>query len=197
MRRSTQPLTFAATANCVLYQGEPQCCRRFSRFSNLDPDRLAESITPKHACCFGPSDYAGHPADLDPILAWRSVHGLTVIEDACHALGAEYQGRRTGSIAHMSIFSFHPVKHLATGEGGMVTTRTRADLAEKRCAGSESWNLKPTAPPAPCLPASGTTKWCLLGFQLRLTDIAVRSRLSQLEKTGGESGPPPPRLAGR
>src|SRR5580698_7699386 len=92
----TSPLTFAATANCVLYQGARPV------FADVSPDT---------------------------ILALGERHGLTVIEDACHALGADYKGRRTGSIAHMAVFSFHPVKHVATGEGGMVTT-DRADLAE-------------------------------------------------------------------
>src|SRR5271166_2826287 len=125
----TTPLTFAATANCVLYQGaRPVFADVCPDTLNLDPDRLAERITPNTRAVL-PVDYAGHPADLDPILAVAERHGLTVIEDACHALGAEYQGRRIGSIAHMSVFSFHPVKHLAAGEGGMVTT-DRADLAE-------------------------------------------------------------------
>jgi perosamine synthetase len=126
-----------------------------------------------------PVDYAGHPADLDPILDLAERHGLTVIEDACHALGAEYHGQRTGSIAHMSVFSFHPVKHLATGEGGMVTT-DRADLAEslrrfrnhgissdarRRNAGGQ-WHYE----------------MVLLGFNYRLTDIACALGLSQLKK---------------
>src|SRR5580700_9194984 len=125
----TSPLTFAATANCVLYQGaRPVFADVASDTLNLDPDRFAERITPNTRAVL-PVDYAGHPADLDPILDLAERHGLTVIEDACHALGAEYGGRRTGSLPHMSVFSFHPVKHLATGEGGMVTT-DRADLAE-------------------------------------------------------------------
>src|SRR5207237_712529 len=77
-----------------------------------------------------PVDYAGHPADLDALMALADRHGLVVIEDASHALGGEYRGRRIGSISHMTVFSFHPVKHLTTGEGGMVMTND-AEFARK------------------------------------------------------------------
>jgi len=69
-----------------------------------------------------PVDYAGHPAALDDVRALAKRHGLIVIEDACHALGAVYRNRRVGSISDMTVFSFHPVKHITTGEGGMVVT---------------------------------------------------------------------------
>src|SRR5271156_3673012 len=94
----TTPMTFAATANCVLYQGaRPVFADVCPDTLTLDPDLLAERITTNTRAVL-PVDYAGHPADLDPILAVAERHGLTVIEDACHALGAEYHGRRTGSI---------------------------------------------------------------------------------------------------
>jgi perosamine synthetase len=175
----TTPLTFAATANCVLYQGaRPVFADVSSDTLNLDPDRLAERITPKTRAVL-PVDYAGHPADLDPILAVAERHGLTVIEDACHALGAEYHGRRTGSIAHMSVFSFHPVKHLATGEGGMVTT-DRADLAESL----RRFRNHGISSDARQRHASGQWHYemVLLGFNYRLTDIACALGLSQLKK---------------
>ena len=152
----TSPLTFAATANCVLYQGALPVFADVSPDTlNLDPDRLAERITPNTRAIL-PVDYAGHPADLDPILALAERHGFIVIEDACHALGAEYKGRRTGSIAHMSVFSFHPVKHVATGEGGMVTT-DRAD-SRKLCAASATMAFR-AMPARAKQPGSGTTKW--------------------------------------
>ncbi len=125
----TTPMTFAATANCVLYQGATPVFADVSADTlNLDPEKVAARITPQTRAIL-PVDYAGHPADLDAILELAARHGLVVIEDACHALGAEYRGPRTGSVAHMTVFSFHPVKHLATGEGGMVTT-DRTDYAE-------------------------------------------------------------------
>src|ERR1700734_1017106 len=143
----TTPLTFAATANCVLYQGAiPVFADVSADTLNLDPQKVAAQITPRTRAIL-PVDYAGHPADLDTILDLAARHGLTVIEDAAHALGAEYRQRRTGSIAHMTVFSFHPVKHLATGEGGMVTT-DRADYAEALRRFSQSWLLN-RCPPAP------------------------------------------------
>jgi perosamine synthetase len=175
----TSPLTFAATANCVLYQGaRPVFAEVSSDTLNLDPDRFAECIT-KNTRAVLPVDYAGHPADLDPILAVAERHGITVIEDACHALGAEYHGRRAGSIAHMSVFSFHPVKHVATGEGGMVTT-DRADLAESlRCFRNHGISSD-----ARQRNASGQWHYemVLLGFNYRLTDIACALGVSQLNK---------------
>ena len=175
----TSPLTFAATANCVLYQGaQPVFADVSPDTLNLDPGRLAELITNNtHAVL--PVDYAGHPADLDPILALAERHGLTVIEDACHALGAEYKGRRTGSIAHMSVFSFHPVKHVATGEGGVVTT-DRADLAENL----RRFRNHGISGNARQRHAAGEWHYemVLLGFNYRLSDIACALGISQLKK---------------
>ena len=118
----TTPLTFCATANAVLYTGAtPVFADVCPDTLNIDPQRVSERINPRTKAVL-PVDYAGHPADLDPILSLAEEHGLVVIEDAAHALGAEYRGRRVGSISHMTVFSFHPVKHITTGEGGMVTT---------------------------------------------------------------------------
>jgi len=175
----TSPLTFAATANCVLYQGARPVFADVSPDTlNLDPDLLAERITPNTRAIL-PVDYAGHPADLDPILALAERHGLTVIEDACHALGADYKGRRTGSIAHMAVFSFHPVKHVATGEGGMVTT-DRADLAENL----RRFRNHGISSDARQRHASGQWHYEMvqLGFNYRLTDIACALGISQLKK---------------
>jgi perosamine synthetase len=175
----TSPLTFAATANCVLYQGaRPVFADVSADTLNLDPDRFAERITARTRAVL-PVDYAGHPSDLDPIMALAERHGITVIEDACHALGAEYNGRRAGSIAHMSVFSFHPVKHVTTGEGGMVTT-DRADLAEvlrrfRNHGISSDAFQRHTA-------GQWHYEMVLLGFNYRLTDIACALGLSQLKK---------------
>src|SRR6267378_7685119 len=175
----TSPMSFAATANCVLHQGGrvvfADVC---SDTLNLDPERVVERITPQTRALL-PVDYAGHPADLDSFVALAERHGLTVIEDACHALGAEYRGRRTGGIAHMSIFSFHPVKHLAAGEGGMVTT-DRADLVESL----RRFRNHGISSDARQRQTSGQWYYemVLLGFNYRLTDIACALGLSQLMK---------------
>jgi len=175
----TTPMTFAATANCVLYQGATPIFADVSADTlNLDPEKVAARITP-HTRAIIAVDYAGHPADLDAILELGARHGLVMIEDACHSLGAEYKGRRVGSVAHMSVFSFHPVKHVATGEGGMVTTG-RADFAESL----RRFRNHGISSDARQRQAEG--QWfyemVLLGFNYRLTDIACALGLSQLKK---------------
>jgi perosamine synthetase len=175
----TSPMTFAATANCVLYQGaEPVFADVCTDTLNLDPDQLRARITTKTRAVL-PVDHAGHPADLDAILALADRHGLTVIEDACHALGAEYKGRRTGSVSHMTVFSFHPVKHVTTGEGGMVTT-DRAEFAEKL----RRFRNHGISTEARQRQTAGQWRYEMvdLGYNYRLTDIASALGLSQLRK---------------
>ncbi|MGB3945595.1 MAG: aminotransferase class I/II-fold pyridoxal phosphate-dependent enzyme, partial [Candidatus Saccharimonadales bacterium] len=126
----TTPMTFCATANSILYRGaDPVFADVCPDTLNIDPEEVASRINSKTKAIL-PVDYAGHPADLDEIGELAERNELLVIEDACHALGAEYGGRRVGSISHMTVFSFHPVKHITTGEGGMVTTND-PELARK------------------------------------------------------------------
>src|ERR1700716_2642342 len=106
----TSPMTFAATANCVLYQGASPVFADVCRDTlNLDPEQVEARITSRTRAIFA-VDYAGHPADMQALQEIAKQKGLVVVEDACHALGAEYRGRRVGSIADMTVFSFHPVK---------------------------------------------------------------------------------------
>ena len=175
----TSPLTFAATANCILYQGgRPVFSDVRPDTLNMDPEFTTNCISPRTKALL-PVDYAGHPADLDEFLKIADHHGLTVIEDACHSVGAEYRERRVGRIAHMTVFSFHAVKHLVTGEGGMVTTNnaTFADMLRKfRNHGIDS--------DARARQAEG--KWYYemveLGYNYRLSDIACALGLRQLSK---------------
>src|SRR5208282_1310270 len=98
----TTPMTFAATANCVLYQGAiPVFADVSADTLNLEPEEVAAKITPRTRAIL-PVDYAGHPADMDAILEFASEHGCIVIEDACHALGAEYKHRPCGSVSDMT-----------------------------------------------------------------------------------------------
>ncbi len=175
----TTPLTFAATANCVLYQGATPVFADVSADTlNLDPEQVVQRITPRTRAIL-PVDYAGHPADLDEILEISDQHGLVMIEDACHALGAEYHGRRVGSVAHLTVFSFHPVKHVATGEGGMVATN-RDDFAEKlRCFRNHGISSDARARQAA---GQWHYEMVLLGYNYRLTDLASALGLSQLKK---------------
>src|SRR6185312_515480 len=172
-------LTFAATANCVLYQGgKPVFADVRQDTLNIDPEFVAARITPRTKALL-PVDYAGHPADLDELHEIADRHGLTIIEDACHALGAGYRGRRVGSISHMTVFSFHPVKHLTTGEGGMVTTDNlkfaetlrrfrnhgiNSDARDRQAQGQWHYEMK------------------ALGYNYRLTDIACALGLAQVPR---------------
>jgi perosamine synthetase len=175
----TTPLTFAATANCVLYQGATPVFADVDHATlNLDPDQVQEKITEKTRAILS-VDYAGHPAELNRILEIARKHGLTVIEDACHALGAEYRGKRVGGIADMTVFSFHPVKHITTGEGGMVTTNDArlaetlrrfrnhgisSDARQRQSAGQWHYEM------------------VLLGFNYRLPDFACALGCEQLKR---------------
>jgi perosamine synthetase len=175
----TSPLTFAATANAVLYQGAlPVFADVLSDTLNLDPEQAASRLTSRTRAIV-PVDYAGHPSDLDPILELAERHGLVVIEDACHALGAEYRQRRVGSLAHMTCFSFHPVKHLTTGEGGMVTTDNPAFAETLRRFRNHGITSE-----ARQRQRDGQARYemVLLGFNYRLTDIASALGLRQLTK---------------
>lgn len=116
------PLTFAATANCVVYQGATPVFADVARDTLLlDPARVTEKITPRTKAIIA-VDYAGQPCDYDALRNLAEAHGLALVADACHSLGATYKGRKSGTLADLSAFSFHPVKPITTCEGGMVTT---------------------------------------------------------------------------
>jgi len=177
----TTPMTFCATANCILYQGATPVFADVSPDTlNLDPGEVSRKISARTRAIIA-VDYAGHPAALDELgqLAKAHVQRALLIEDACHALGAEYRGKPVGSIAHMTVFSFHPVKHLTTGEGGMVATND-ARLAETL----RRFRNHGISSEARQRQESG--QWfyemVLLGFNYRLTDIACALGISQLGK---------------
>jgi perosamine synthetase len=175
----TTPLTFAATANCLLYQGAvPIFSDVCIDTLTLDPELIESRITPSTKAIL-PVDYAGHPAELDAVMELAFRHGWTVIEDACHALGARYHGRQVGSLAHMTVFSFHPVKHITTGEGGMVTTSDDR-LAERL----RLFRNHGISSDARLRQASGQWYYEMvtLGYNYRLPDIACALGLSQLNR---------------
>jgi dTDP-4-amino-4,6-dideoxygalactose transaminase len=119
----TTPFTFVATAAAILYTGaRPVYVDIEPETYNLDPARIAAAITPRTKAIV-PVHLFGHPADMDPIMDVARRHGLAVIEDACQAHAAEYQGRRVGAIGDLACFSFYPGKNLgAYGETGCVVT---------------------------------------------------------------------------
>jgi UDP-4-amino-4,6-dideoxy-N-acetyl-beta-L-altrosamine transaminase len=175
----TTPLTFAATANCVLYQGaNPVFADVAADTLNVAIPEIAKKITAKTRAIL-PVDYAGHPADLGPILELAQRYGLTGIEDACHALGAEYKQKRVGGIADMTVFSFHPVKHITTAEGGMVATndpKFAETLRRFRNHGISSEARQ----------RQSAGQWyyemVLLGFNYRLPDVLCALGIQQLKR---------------
>ncbi len=121
----TTPLTFAATANAVVYcGGRPVFVDIQENTLNIDPKEVEKKIT-KRTRAIAPVDFAGHPCDYQEILKIAKKYKLLVIEDAAHALGSVYKEKKIGSFADMTILSFHPVKAITTGEGGMVLTNNK------------------------------------------------------------------------
>jgi len=129
----TTPMTFAATANAILFTGAKPVFADIDRETlDIVPENIERAVTKKTKAVM-PVHFAGTPCDMDEIEAIADAHGLAVVEDAAHALGAEYKGRRIGAdrgARRLSVFSFHPTKNITTGEGGMVCTQDE-DLAEK------------------------------------------------------------------
>jgi UDP-4-amino-4,6-dideoxy-N-acetyl-beta-L-altrosamine transaminase len=124
------PITFVASANCVLYMGGMPVFADVIRGTlNLDPQDVERKITPKTKAIIA-VDYAGQPCEHDALRTLANKHHLIVIEDASHALGATYKGHKIGTLHEMTTLSFHPVKHITTAEGGMVVTNN-SDLATK------------------------------------------------------------------
>lgn len=176
------PMTFAATANCIVHQGaipvfadvEPQTLL-------IDPDDIKTKISDRTRAVIA-VDYAGHPADYDAIRAITSSCGIHLISDACHALGARYKEQPVGCLADLSVFSFHPVKQITTGEGGMVTTnnaefarrmrlfRNHGIISDHRQREKEnSWYYEIVD----------------IGHNYRLTDIQCALGITQLQKLNG------------
>lgn len=176
----TTPLTFAASANCARYLGAPVTFADVDPETlNISPARVAEAAeaTDARIGAIIAVDYTGQPADLDELRALADGAGALLIEDASHALGATYRGRRVGSIAHLTTFSLHPVKHITTGEGGVVTTNDEALAARARRFRNHGIETD-----ARQREATGSWLYAMrdLGFNYRLTDLQCALGSSQL-----------------
>ena len=176
----TSPLTFAATANAALYLGaRPVFVDIEYDTGNLDPLLIEKAVSTKTRV-IAPVDFTGRPAEMDVIMAAAKKHNLVVVEDAAHALGAVYKGKNIGSIADMTIFSFHPVKHITTGEGGAVATDDPVyyqELLKFRSHGitKEQGQLAE-------LHGDWYYEMQTLGYNYRMTDIQCALGISQLDK---------------
>lgn len=177
----TSPLTFAATANAALYLGaRPVFVDVQEDTGNLDPEQVRRVLTARTKV-IAPVDFAGHPADLDELKEIAREAGAVLVEDACHALGAMYRGRSVGSIADMTVFSFHPVKHITTGEGGAVVTDNPTYYERLRLFRNHGITRD-----AAHLTREPEGPWYyemqVLGYNYRLSDIAAALGYSQLRK---------------
>jgi perosamine synthetase len=173
------PLTFAATANAACYLGAtPVFADVRPDTLTLDPARVRERLTPRTRAIVT-VDFAGQPGDLDDLGALAARAGAVLVDDAAHALGATYRGRPVGAQPGLTTFSFHPVKHVTTGEGGMVVAQDPA-LAD-RLARFRSHGIASSA-----AERMARGEWVYemtdLGFNYRLTDFAAALGLSQLAK---------------
>jgi perosamine synthetase len=175
----TTPLTFCATSNCVIYQGgTPVFADVCADTLNIDPAHVEARFTKQTKAVIA-VDYAGHPAELDQLSKLAHDRGALLIEDACHALGAEYGGRKVGPQADMTVFSFHPVKHITTGEGGMVTTNDEKLAHRLRIFRSHGIDSDPRLRQERGLWQYDMSE---LGYNYRLPDVACVLGISQLKR---------------
>ncbi len=179
----TTPMTFASTVSMIiLCGGTPVLVDTEPGTLNIDVSLIRAKITPRTRAVI-PVHFAGQACDMDPLLDLAREFNLTIIEDAAHAAGTEYKGRRVGSLESISIFSFHPNKNITTGEGGMVCTADEA-LAEEisllkfHGMSREAWKR---------FSASGTPNYDILmpGFKYNMMDLQAAIGIHQLPKLDG------------
>lgn len=173
------PITFVSTANSIIFQrGTPIFSDVTPQALLLDPELVKSKITKRTKGIIS-VDYAGQPCDYDRLSFIADQYGLPLVVDGCHALGAKYKNRNVGTLGDMTIFSFHPVKHITTGEGGMVTTDNK-EYYEKLCL----FRNHGIADDFRKRELKGTWYYEMgnLGFNYRLADIQCALGLSQLAR---------------
>ena len=176
----TTPFTFVATSNAIIYNGlEPVFADICSDTFNIDPEDIRRKIT-KDTKAIIYVDYAGQPCDIKAIREIADEFDLYLIEDACHAIGAEYNARKVGNFADLTIFSFHPVKHITTGEGGAVVTDDEA--LYERLSLLRSHGIDKNAQDRYGPDASWAYDMKYLGRNYRMTDFQAALGISQLKK---------------
>ena len=178
----TSPMTFAASANCILYMGaKPVFADIDPKTYNIDPKEIERKITGRTKAII-PVHFTGQPCDMDEILKIAEKYGLTVIEDGAHALGATYKNRKIGTISSMTTFSYHPVKLVTTGEGGAVTTND-ISLYNKLIM-FRTHGITKDMEKMDNYEGLWFCEQQHLGFNYRLTDIQAALGISQMKKLG-------------
>lgn len=175
----TSPMTFVATANAGLWQGAvPVLVDIDPLTGNMDPELIEAKITNKTKAIV-PIDYTGRPANLDKIKEIATKHNLLIIEDACQALGATYQNKKIGSFTDLTVFSFHPVKTITTGEGGAIATDNESFYRHMKRFVTHGITKTDFVHESP-------GDWYIemqeLGMNYRLTDLQCALGLNQLKK---------------
>lgn len=176
----TTPITFAASANCALYLGAKPVFADIKKDTyNIDPEDIRKKINKKTKAII-PVHYTGQPCEMDEIHKIAKEHNLVVIEDAAHALGADYRGKKIGSISDMTTFSFHPVKHITTGEGGMIVTNNKEYYKNLKLFRSHGITRDES------LMQRADGAWYYeqldLGYNYRISDIQCALGVSQMKK---------------
>jgi perosamine synthetase len=174
----TSPITFAASANCVRYVGGTVVFADIDEHTyNIDPEQIRSKITSKTKVII-PVDFTGQPVDIDVIMDIAKEHKLVVIEDGAHSLGASYKGRKVGTQADMTMFSFHPVKPVTTAEGGIIVTNNESYY--EKLLKFRSHGIEPT------VYAEEQGDWYYemteLGYNYRMTDLQAALGVSQMKK---------------
>lgn len=177
----TTPITFAASANCVLYCGGTPVFADINRETyNISPASIREKITGKTRAVIA-VDFTGQPAQLDEIRAICDEYNLLLIEDAAHSIGSKFGGRAAGSIADVTTFSFHPVKTVTGGEGGAVLTRDKALYERLKLFRTHCITRDPAQ-----MQNESDGPWYYeqigLGYNYRITDFQAALIISQLGK---------------
>ncbi|SHH83231.1 UDP-4-amino-4,6-dideoxy-N-acetyl-beta-L-altrosamine transaminase [Clostridium grantii] len=173
-------MTFVASANCILYcGGKPVFVDIDPKTYNIDINKIEEKITSKTKAII-PVDFTGQSVDMDRIRKISDKHNLIIIEDAAHAFGSEYKGKKVGTIADMTEFSFHPVKPITTGEGGVVVTNDE-ELYNKMMLFRTHGITRDSE-----LLSENHGPWYYeqleLGYNYRITDIQCALGLNQMKK---------------
>ena len=177
----TSPITFVASANCIRYVGGTVVFADIDAETyNINPTEIRKNITMQTKAII-PVDFAGQPVDIDEIMEIAKEHNLVVIEDGAHSLGATYKGRKVGQTADMTMFSFHPVKPVTTGEGGVIVTNNEEYY--KRLLKFRSHGIELTEY------ATDQGGWYYemtdLGHNYRMTDLQAALGVSQMKKLDG------------
>ncbi len=175
-------MTFIASANAILYCGATPVFADINESTyNIDPEAVEQLITDKTKAVLA-VDYTGEPADLRRLSEICHMHGLIFIEDAAHSFGAEYEGRRIGSIADLTTFSFHPVKTVTGGEGGAVMTDNyeyyrKVKLLSRHGVTYDESEMQD-------LPHEGpwVNEQIMLGYNYRITDMQCALIMSQMDR---------------